>query len=223
MLNINRVRSLYWDKKNSLAEAARKLDISAWVLYDFMRKNNISRRNFTEANYIVNRRKPQFKIKEVLSLKEQELKIAGIMLYWAEGTLRGNTVDFVNSNAEMVKIFLSFLKQVCGVDEIRLRVYLYGYGSHNIENLKKYWSKITNIPLSQFTKPYVRRGNSNLSNRKLIYGVVHIRYNDKRLLNVIKNWIEDYSKSSLLWAGTQVAKGDRLLKGSFPAKAGLKK
>jgi len=51
----------------------------------------------------------------------------------------------------------------------------------------------------------------DVSKRKLLYGLVHIRYNDKKLLNVIKNWVKEYS---FLWAGTQAAKGDRLCKRS---------
>ena len=51
---------------------------------------------------------------------------------------------------------------------------------------------ITGIHVRQFTKPYVRKGSLNLSERKMLYGLVHIRYNDTRLLGIIKNWIDAY-------------------------------
>jgi len=159
-----------------------------------MDRYNINRRGHSEASYLSNRLKPKFREKHILSFADSKLKIAGIMLYWAEGTFIGNTVDFTNSNPDMIRLFLKFLRNVCGVSENRLRVYLYGYSYHDVEELKKYWGKITGIPLSQFTKPYIRKDNPNFSNRKLPHGLTHIRYNDKRLLFLIKNWIEEYIK-----------------------------
>jgi len=138
------------------------------------------------------------------------------MLYWAEGTLKGNTVDFVNSNPLMVKIFLNFLRHICGVDESRLRVYLYAYSNQNIDELRRYWKNVTAIKISQFTKPYVRIGNPNFSRHKLPHGLVHIRYNDKRLLALITSWIDEFYR-----VGTQVAKGGRLSKGSASLKSGV--
>lgn len=202
----DRVKTLYWDKKYTIEETANKLGVSFWKLYDFMNKYEISRRNSSEANYLSNRLKPQFKVKSNLFVEEEKLKIAGVMLYWAEGTLIGNTVDFVNSNPQMIKTFLKFLREICGVSEERLRIYLYGYSSHNLKELKAYWHNITEVPLCQFTKPYIRKDNPKLSNRKLPHGLIHVRYNDKRLLGIIKSWIDEY----IIWAGTQVAKGDRL-------------
>jgi len=119
----------------------------------------------------------------------------------------------------MVKVFLSFLRGICGVSEQRLRVYLYAYSYQDIEKLKKYWSNVTGISSQQFTKPYIRKGNANLSNRKLEYGLVHIRYNDKHLLFLINKWITEFMD----WAGTQVAKGGRLSKGSVLLKDKMEK
>jgi predicted DNA-binding protein YlxM (UPF0122 family) len=191
-LNKNRIKNLYWDKNYTVREIADELRISVWTLYNFMNKNNIQRRNYSDANFLVNKTKPQFKIKENLTVAERRLKIAGIMLYWAEGTQKGGTVDFANSNPQMVKIFLRFLREICGVDERRLRGYLYAYEYQDIEKLKSYWCKATGIHPNQFTKPYVRRGNLNLSHRKMLYGLAHIRYNDTKLLGIIGNWINAY-------------------------------
>ena len=218
-LTVNRVRYLYWDKEYNMKEIADMYNLSLWSIHSFMKKSAILRRSNSETNFLLNKSKPQFVVKDKLDVSGEILKTAGIMLYWAEGTLTGNTVDFVNSNPEMVKIFLSFLREICGIKEERLRVYLYAYSYQDIQKLKKYWNRVTGISLSQFTKPYIREGNSNLSNRKLEYGLVHIRYNDKRLLELIRSWIIEYT----LWAGTQVAKGDRLCKRSVPSKDGMEK
>ncbi len=193
-LNPEEVKKLYWDKNYNIDKIADRFNISFWKLYNFMNKHNISRRNRSETGYLVNSLKPRFKIKYNLTIAEEKLKIAGIMLYWAEGTLKGNSVDFVNSNPEMIKIFLKFLRQICGVSEERLRLYIYSYPHLNLEKIKKYWAEISEISLNQFTKPYIRKNNLNVSCRKLPYGLVHIRYNDKRLLKTIDSWINDYEK-----------------------------
>jgi len=221
-LNLDKIKTLYWQKELNIEEIADKLEISFWSLYNFMNKNNIARRSPTEANYILNKTKPQFNIKDNLNFYEEKLKIAGIMLYWAEGTLKGNTVDFANSNPQMIRIFLRFLREICGISEERLRVYFYGYSYHNLNKLKSYWHNVTEVSLSQFTKPYIRKGNPNLSERKLQYGLIHIRYSDKRLLETIKFWIDEYLNYNG-WVGTQVAKGGRLSKGSVLAKVRMEK
>ena len=196
IMDATKIKTLYWKDNLPVKEIAKDLQVSLWSLYDFMERNNIPRRSYSEANYLVNKDKPVFRIKESLSGLEQRLKIAGIMLYWAEGTLKGTTVDFANSDPEMIKVFLKFLRNVCGVDERRLRIYLYCHSYCDVERLKAYWHEITKISLGQFTKPYIREGSANLSKRKLLYGLIHIRYNDKKLLDIIRNWINEYVKKS---------------------------
>ncbi|MBP7215827.1 MAG: hypothetical protein KBA46_00925 [Candidatus Omnitrophica bacterium] len=211
-LKPKKIQQLYWDDNYSLDEIACKLGVSFWSMYGFMRKNNIPRRSQSQVNFVVNKDKPGFLLNEKLDPEDEKLKIAGIMLYWAEGTLKGKTVDFSNSNPDMISIFMRFLREVCGVSEGRLRVYLYAYPGQDIERLKRFWSCVSGIGISQFTKPYIRIGNPNFSHHKLSYGLVHIRYNDKKLLGVIENWIKDFSQTFLVRAGTQVAKGGRLCK-----------
>jgi len=222
-VNTETIRNLYWGKEYSINQVAKNLGISFWSVYELMNKNNISRRLPSEVNYITNKNKPKFELKNKLNPQDEKLKIAGIMLYWAEGTLKGQTVDFVNSNPDMIKLFLKFLRRICGIAEKRLRVYLYIYSRLSLKNSMSYWSEITQVPSNQFTKPYIRKGNLNLSNRKLPYGLVHIRYNDKKLLETIALWIKEYKKDVLQWAGTQVAKGDRLCKRSVLSKGRMEK
>ncbi len=158
-----------------------------------MQKNNIPRRGYSEANYAhYDRYKPKFLIKKNINAKDEYLKIAGIMLYWAEGAKHRYTVDFANSDSQMIKIFLRFLREICGIAESRLRIYLYAFSDQNIDELKKYWSRITQVPIAQFTKPYVRNVNPTLKDRRMPYGLIHIRYNDKKLLDCIMSWLRKY-------------------------------
>lgn len=200
---LSQIKYLYLKKGWSAREIAEKLNVNMDAVYYFFRKNNIPRRNQSEQSKILFERKPlSFSVKKNLSVKEQKLKITGIMLYWAEGskgspTMRNWTVDFANSDPKMIKIFLRFLRKICRVDEKRLRAYLYCYSNQNVDDLKKYWSQITKISLSQFTKPYVRQDFSLKSGRVMKYGLIHIRYADKKLLKLIMDWINEYVKRNI--------------------------
>lgn len=129
-------------------------------------------------------------------MKDRELKAMGTMLYWAEGfqSNYADIVDFANSKPAMITLFLKFLRRICGIDESRLRVYLYCYSNQNVEGLINYWSKLTGIPKLQFTKPYVRQDFKVEKIGKMKHGLIHIRYYDKKLLELIKKWTEEYVK-----------------------------
>lgn len=178
----------------SVREIADKLKVSIDSAYYFFRKNNIQRRNRAEAkNNSYERKKASFNLKNNLSISDKQLRIAGVMLYWGEGSKwQGEKiVDFANSDTDMIKVFLRFLREVCVVNEEKLRVYLYCYANQNQESLISYWSEVTKISKKQFSKPYVRKDYDSNKKGKMKYGLVHIRYADKKLLNLIRTWIKE--------------------------------
>lgn len=134
------------------------------------------------------------------------MKIIGVTLYWCEGykTERSTTVDFANSDPQMIAVFTKFLRTICGVSEKRLRVYLYQYSNQNTDMLIRFWSRVTSIPPCQFTKPYIRRDFREDKKDKMPHGLIHIRYHDKKLLLLIKEWIEEYKNHFCV--GTEVVK-----------------
>ena len=200
-LSKNLIKKLYRKEKLSASEVAKKLKITTWTVLGFMARNNIPRRTFKEANRICFENKPlTFLIKKNLSAQEKELKMAGVLIYWAEGAkfkgMDGKpcTVDLANSDPRMVSLFLRFLREICGINEDKLGVQLYCYANQDVDFLKNYWYKVTKIPLKKFIKPYVRKDFLPEKIGKMKYGLVHIRYADKKLLRQINEWIKDYCK-----------------------------
>ncbi len=170
---------------------ADKLELPVRQVYRILEKNGIARRTSAHSNSLrFFREAPTFRIKIKMNFEEKLLWISGLMLYWAEGSHyeKKHILDFANSNPDMVKIFLRFLREVCGVDEKRLRVYLYCYANQDIGNIKKFWSKVTNISLKQFTRPYIRYDFRQEKIGKMPHGLAHIRYADKKLYIQIENW-----------------------------------
>lgn len=120
------------------------------------------------------------------------------MLYWAEGGKKGiNSVDFANSDPNMIKMFLKFLRNIYNIKEDKLRVYLFSYPNQSTKLLINYWSSLTSIPVSQFSKPYISSKGGTIHD-KMKHGLIHIRYHDKRLLQLIIHDICEFVHS---WDG----------------------
>ena len=180
------VKKLYYSNKLSMKVIADRLNVSLDSVYYFMRRNHLNRRSVSENEAIKFERKPlSYNLQKVLNKSDQYLKLAGVVLYWAEGykTSKSKGIDFANSDPMMIETFVKFLSKICGVNPKRLRVLLYCYSNQNISELIDFWSKLTRIPKSQFSKPYVRVDYRKEKEGKMKYGMVHIRYADKKLLS----------------------------------------
>lgn len=189
------VKTLYYQDLLPMKKVAETLGVSMDSVVYFMRRHGLKRRTLKEDSVVRFAKKPlSFNLKEILNDREKALKIIGTTLYWGEGykTEKSGGIDLANSDISMVLIFLSFLREVCCIDESRLRVLLYCHPNQNQEKLINFWSGKTKISKKQFTKPYVRKDSNYDSIRTMPYGLVHVRYADKKLLAVIKGWIEEY-------------------------------
>ncbi len=201
-VEITLLKQLYFEEQLSAPQVAKELGVALSTVYDNMIAHNLARRSPQETNKLRFEKMPtSFSLKTTnLSITEERLMVAGLMLYAAEGA-RSNkktknfTVDFANSNPRLIKIFLAFLKQICRVDEARLRLYLFCYPNQDSQELRRFWSNLTGISLNQFTKPYVRKYCSKKNEGVLRYGLLHIRYADKRLLYEIEKLIKEYSQT----------------------------
>lgn len=172
------------------------LGVSLDCVAYFMRKNNLIRRTLKDEQRIrFDNKKPSFIIRKN-NKKISELRAIGSMLYWGEG-YKGDEknpakfVDFANSDLDMILLFLQFLRNTFKLNEEKFRILLYCYCDQNVNSLITFWSKHTSIPVSQFTKPYIRK-DFKINGRKMKYGLVHIRYYDKKLLLEIKKMIDSY-------------------------------
>lgn len=179
----------------SMMQIAQQFNLSVSTVRYWLEKSNIKRRSVSEAItnlHVIKFHKKPFKLKESLSAIDKELKVSGIMLYWGEGAKNGNTVKFTNSDPEMIKIFLNFLRDICGISESRLKALVHMYPDQDKNKLEQFWSNATKIPLSRFYKSYIHKGKIGTYKNKSKYGTLAINYSDKKLLKIILFWIEEY-------------------------------
>lgn len=186
-----KVRTLYLKEKLSGVEIARELNLNRRYVYRIMDRSDIKRRKAHESNNIrFLRQAPSFSKKKKLGHRDMILLTSGIMLYWAEGAKykNKNTLDFANSSPLMIKVFMKFIRDICGVKEEKIRIYLYCYANQNVQQLKQFWSKLTKVPVERFIKPYVRKDFREDKINKMPHGLIHVRYFDKKLYIQFEDW-----------------------------------
>ena len=113
-------------------------------------------------------------------------QIIGIVLWWTEGTKSYRdkrwknvwiyNIDVTNTNPEIIKIFLDFLRKDIGITEPRLKLQLQIHEGDDQKALETYWSDITKIPKERFTKTIVRPVGNKVGKSK---GTCKVRYSDK--------------------------------------------
>jgi transcriptional regulator with XRE-family HTH domain len=95
--------------------------------------------------------------KRIGSISDREFLIAGLFLYWAEGSkTKAFAIGLTNTNPRMLVIFIRWLK-FFNVPNSKLKVHLHLYSDMNIKKQIKFWSKTLSIPISQFRKPYIKK------------------------------------------------------------------
>lgn len=108
-------------------------------------------------------------------------KLLCSFLFWTEG---GKSTDsyvyFINSEPKMVTTFLRLLRLSFPIQEEKLRALVHIHEYHNEPKIKEFWSKITKIPLSQFTKSY-NKPNTKKRIRPGYKGSIRIRYYDSKI------------------------------------------
>lgn len=93
--------------------------------------------------------------RDVGRLTRRDIFIVGIALYWGEGYKRGNEeCGFTNSDPGIVKSFIRWMMDVYDIkrEDFILRVSINATYKGREKEIKSYWSSVTGIPLSQFTR-----------------------------------------------------------------------
>lgn len=108
-------------------------------------------------------------------------KILCSLLYWAEGgKYTDSYVNFINSDPLMMKTFLKLLRTSFKIDEHKLRALIHLHEYHVPEVERIYWSQITEIPLTQFSKNYLKPNTKNRI-REDYRGTIRISYYDHKI------------------------------------------
>ncbi len=112
------------------------------------------------------------------------------LIYWCEGNKTGG-VKFTNSDPQLIASFLALLRKSFPLDEKRLQVCVHLHDYHNKEKQLRFWSNITNIPLSQFMRPYLKPSNHKYA-REGYHGCACVSYGSNAISRVLRSVAEQY-------------------------------
>ena len=144
---------------------------------------------------------------EIGQLSQRELWIAGIMLYWAEGSKEksyrpGSRTEFTNMDPIMVCFFLRWLHDICHIDkkDITFEVYIHETHRYRVKDIIAFWSDKIGIPPYHFSRIYFKKAHIK-TNRKNIndeyFGVIKVRIKASTALNRrIAGWTQGVVESS---------------------------
>jgi hypothetical protein len=98
--------------------------------------------------------------KDISRLKDRDLFIGGLFLYWGEGSKRDRGgISFTNTNPAMIKFFIKWLG-LMGFGKDKLKVNLHLYSEMDQVKQINYWSKELGISKKQFRRPYIKNSFS---------------------------------------------------------------
>jgi len=133
-----------------------------------------------------------------LARSGEALHVAGCMLYWAEGAKHRNTIRFSNSDPEMVRFFVKFLRTYFDVPDeaIRLTCNLFADHLDRQREIERYWLSIADLTDASLCKSTVNT-YSKYSQRKrkgmLPFGTCRIALSRTHIIQSIYGAIQEYA------------------------------
>ena len=126
------------------------------------------------------------------NLSSRELKLIGAMIYWGEGSKKGNwSVRLTNSDPAIIKVMMRFFREICKVPDTKFRAGVHTFTHADIEKTEKYWSQISGISRRQFYKTYIKPSVAGLQKRKTLpFGTLDIYVHSTQIFLTIMGWIE---------------------------------
>ncbi|PZG80387.1 hypothetical protein C1I97_35940 [Streptomyces sp. NTH33] len=100
---------------------------------------------------------------EVGEMSDRDLFMAGVALYWAEGTKdkpygRRETVIFVNSDPGVVQLYLAWLS-LLDVEAERLQYRVMIHMTADVEAAKHYWADLVGVDAATFQRTTIKKHN----------------------------------------------------------------
>lgn len=125
---------------------------------------------------------------ELQQLKYNPLFIAGIMLYWGEGTKGGFGAQFSNSDPEMINFYVKFLRDACGIPIEKIRAHIIIYPDHEEKTTRAFWAQSSGIPWGNFTKSVLIQGRHKV--RRLSWGVCMVTVSSTYFREKMHVWLK---------------------------------
>jgi hypothetical protein len=120
------------------------------------------------------------------------------MLYWAEGTKKRNSVLFTNSDADMLQLFLRFLRRCYGVldERVAFSVNCFTPDANCAADIVEWWLRRLGLPRGSARASTINRPSRASAGRRghvLPYGTVRLAVHSTFIVQSIYGAIQEYA------------------------------
>jgi len=190
-LNIAKSTSSYWLRSIKLNQKALKRLQKRKIIGQYkasLIKKEKRKQKILHYHKISQQKLDKLKIDKTLS------QLICSILYWAEGgKFTDNNLQFTNSDPTMISTYLYLLRKGFDIKESSLRINMHLHDYHNEQKQRQFWSNITGIPKTQFTKTY-QKPNTQKRKRKNYPGCVRISYYSSDTARKVISLYKEFSK-----------------------------
>ena len=132
-----------------------------------------------------------------LARRCEPLHIAGCMLYWAEGSRTRNQLRFTNSDPEMVRLFVSFLRTYFKLADAEIRITCNLFADHlkRQKEIERFWLDVAGLPatcLCRSTANTYSKYTKKKRRNKLPYGTCRVVVNRTRVTQSVYGAIQEF-------------------------------
>ncbi len=174
-------------------EIANKIGCSNSGVEYWMNKYKIPKRSRSEANYLkYNPNGDPFRIKTLKTRKDIELFNLGIGLFLGEGSKKNKfNVVIANSDPQILKLFLKFLRKICGIEERKIKAALNIFDDIKTKEAVDFWSKITKISVGRINTITIRKSKGGTYKNKSRWGTLSIYVPNVKLKATMDRWCKN--------------------------------
>jgi hypothetical protein len=198
----------------SIKEIARALEVSVssvsvWVRDIELRPEHAARlaaldarsggrrRGHLESSRLARERRARWQTAgRELARAGDPLHRAGCMLHWAEGSKRRCGVTFSNSDVDMMRLFVRFLRECYSVRDEKLgfSVNCFLGNGLRVDEIERFWLDALELPVACLRKPTVNRPSSasRKKGRVLLYGTGRLTLHSTEIAQSIYGAIQEY-------------------------------
>ncbi len=134
--------------------------------------------------------------KEFEYFKFHPLFISGTTIYWGEGDRSSRHLIRVgNIDPFMIRLFVKFLREVCGVSKIKIRAHILIYPDLDAEKCKNFWIERSGLSAENFNKTVAIEGRHKT--RRIPHGVCYVGISSTYLKEKMNIWLSLLPKALL--------------------------
>lgn len=189
---------LYQQEQRSVPEIAHRLQVSEHTVNYWIAKHGIRKRTISEAIYLKhNPDGDPFQIQSPKTPHDFFLLGIGLGLWWGEGTKRQqHSVRLGNTDPDLIRTFLRFLVEFCGVSRDRIKFGLQVFSDMNPEEALEFWMRSLRVQRKQFHRKVVvtKSGSIGTYREKTKHGVVTVYVGNSKLRRAIDTLMGQYAE-----------------------------